>query len=211
MRQLAYIWFNIHKVLSHIVEQDCWENNYNKEAYDLHLVRGKRMELEEVMYKRRSSREFLTKEIADEDIDTLMHYAMSGPSACNKRTWEFYIIKNAGIRGELRKVTKYTDHVSPLIIIVAGNTKRALALQLNDFWIQDCSAAIENILLGATSLGIGSCWCGLKPQVRPVKKVQTILGIEKHIVPLGLIHLGYTAQEPEQRSQYDKKRIHIME
>jgi nitroreductase len=168
------------------------------------------MELEEAMLKRRSVREFLDKEVTDELTEKLLQYAMAGPSACNKRPWEFYVIKSPEILEKFRKSARYTDYSSPLNIIVAGNTKHALPLQLSDFWIQDCSAAIENILLGAVSLGLGSCWCGLYPQKRAVKNVQEILGLDENIIPLGLIHIGFPVSVPEPRTQYEEKRIHII-
>ncbi|MEG0752882.1 MAG: nitroreductase family protein [Angelakisella sp.] len=169
------------------------------------------MDVKEAMYRRRSIRKYKPDPVSNEDIDTLLHYAMSGPSACNKCPWEFYVVRNEGLMQELRKASRYTNYTAPVILIVAGNTKRALPLQMNDYWIQDCSAAIENILLGAVSLGLGTCWCGLKPQVRATKKVQQILGMESHIVPLGLIHLGYPVEQPEARDQYDEKRVHRFE
>lgn len=168
------------------------------------------MDVSEAMLKRRSIRKYTPERVSDSDIDMLLHYAMSGPSACNKQPWEFYVVTNEGLLTELREVTKYTNIVAPAIIVVAGNTKRALPLKMSDFWIQDCSAAIENILLGAVSMGLGTCWCGLKPQVRAVKKVQKILEIPEHIEPLGLINLGHPAQNPESRNQYNAKRIHFL-
>lgn len=169
------------------------------------------MELRDAMLQRRSIREFSTEPVKKEEIEILLQYAMSGPSACNKRPWEFYVVTRRDLLEQLRVVSRATGYESPLNIVVAGNTKKALPVQLNDFWIQDCSAAIENILLGAVDLGLGACWCGLKPQKRPVKKVQDILGIEPWIEPLGLIHIGYPKETKEPRTQYDMKKIHYYE
>lgn len=169
------------------------------------------MELSEVMFKRRSVRKFTEEPVRDEDIDTLLKYAMSAPSADNKKPWEFYIVKNADLRAQLREVHRYTNYDSPVMIVVAGDVKRALPMQLAPFWIQDCSAAVENILLGATDMGLGACWCGLEPQVRAVQRTRKILGLEERIVPLALIHIGHPAAEPEPRTQYDARRVHMME
>ena len=169
------------------------------------------MQLSEVMYKRRSVRNFTPEAVSSEDIDTLLKYAMSGPSACNAMPWEFYVVKNDELIHKLRKVTSYTNYESPLIIIVAGNKKRALPGNACDFWIQDCSAAIENILLGAVDLGLGTCWCGLAPHITAVKRVQKALGLDEHMIPLGLIHVGRPAEAPEARTQYDMKRVHILD
>ena len=100
---------------------------------------------------------------------------------------------------------------SSLIIIVAGDDKRSLGHRVNDFWIQDASAAVENMLLTATDLGIGSCWCGLFPMVTPVKRVRRILNLEEHIIPMAMVHLGYPAEDNPPRTQYDEKRIVILE
>lgn len=161
--------------------------------------------------KRRSIRTFTNEKIGDEVITKLMESAMAAPSACNMQPWEFYIVKNKELREQLKNVGRYSNMDSSLIIIVAGNDKRSLNHRVNDFWIQDCAAATENILLTATEMGIASCWCGLFPMVTPVKKVRKILGLEEHIIPMALIHLGYSNQEPEPRTQYNKKRIHIFE
>jgi len=108
-------------------------------------------------------------------------------------------------------VDRFTHYVCPVMIIVAGNRKRALPAQLNDFWIQDCSAAMENILLGAVDLGLGACWEGLYPMKRACGKVSALLGLEDHIVPLGMIALGHPDETQPPRDQYDEKRVHDLE
>ncbi|MDD4125099.1 MAG: nitroreductase family protein [Eubacteriales bacterium] len=168
------------------------------------------MQLEEAMYRRRSVREFLDNEVPENLIEKLLAYAMSGPSACNTRPWEFYVIKSPEKRKMLRKTTRYTDYASSVIIIIAGNTKHMLPRQFGDFWIQDCSAAVENILLGAVSIGLGSCWCGLYPKKEAVQSVRDALGLSENIIPLGLIHIGYPAVTPEPRTQYDEERVHYI-
>lgn len=163
----------------------------------------------ETILERRSIRSFSDVVIDNDIIDKLLRSAMAAPSACNKRPWEFYVIKNKDLQEQLRHVSRYSDMDSSLIIIVAGNDKRSLNHSVNDFWIQDCSAAVENILLTAVELGIGSCWCGLFPMVTPVKKVRELLKLEEYIIPMALIHLGYPNEKVEARTQYDVKRIHV--
>lgn len=168
------------------------------------------MDVKEAILKRRSVREFLDQEISDDIIQELLESAMAAPSACNKRPWEFYIIKNQEIRAKLAKVSRYSDYQSALIIVVAADTKRSLSNRTNDFWIQDCSAAIENMLLTATSLGIGSCWCGLFPMVTPTSRVKSILELAESITPMALIHFGYPKREQTSRTQYQEKRVHVI-
>lgn len=169
------------------------------------------MELKEIMLNRRSVRKFKKDKVSKEDIETLLHYAMSAPSACNKQPWEFYIITSEEILEKMKNVTRFSRYTSPLNIVVCGTLKRSLPMGLAEYWIQDCSAAIENILLGVTSLGLGAVWCGLHPQKNPVKKVREILNLDEKIVPLGLIHIGYPDCEITPRDQYNEKYVHFIE
>lgn len=168
------------------------------------------MELKDVLLKRRSVRKFTDQIVSDEVIDELLHAAMSGPSACNRCPWEFFAITNAQKLEELRSASRFTKMSAPLAIVVCGNLSRALPVQLSEFWVQDCSAATENILLRACDLGLGSVWCGIHPQKRAVKRVREILELKEKWIPLNIIWLGYPAETPEPRDQYDKKRIHYI-
>ena len=168
------------------------------------------MEVKDALLKRRSIRKYLDKEVSDEIIEELLHAAMSGPSACNRRPWIFYIIKDQDKLNELRKASRFSNMNAPLAIVVVGDLSRSLPLQLKDFWIQDCSAATENILLRATDLGLGSLWCGIYPQKRPVERVKEILGITNNDIPLNIIYIGYGDEEKESRDQYEKNRVKII-
>lgn len=168
------------------------------------------MELKEALLKRRSVRKFTAEQVSSEDVQELLLAAMSGPSACNKKPWEFYVISDAAALEKLRGASHFTNIKAPLAIMVCGNLAHALPLQLADFWIQDCSAATENILLRAVDLGLGTVWCGIHPQKRPVKKVAEILGLGDKLIPLNIIFIGHPDQEPEARTQYDEKRVHFI-
>ncbi len=168
------------------------------------------MELEQVLLKRRSIRKFKPDKIDDETIRKLLYFAMCAPSACNKQPWEFYVIKDEALLEQVRHASMFTNHNAPLAIVVAGNLKRALPLKMRSYWIQDCSSAITHILLEAVNLGLGGLWCGLHPQQKAEEKVRKLLGADESIVPLGLILLGYPAENPCERSQYDEKRVHML-
>lgn len=168
------------------------------------------MELKEALLRRRSIRKFTDEAISDEKIEELLHAAMSGPSACNRTPWEFFVITKPEKLEELRTASRFTKMNAPLAIVVCGNLSRALPLQLSPFWIQDCSAATENILLRATDLGLGAVWCGIHPQKRAEKRVSEILELKEKLIPLNIIWIGHPAEEPEPRDQYDKKRIHYI-
>jgi len=166
------------------------------------------MEVKEALLKRRSVRKFTEESVSEEHINELLHAAMSGPSACNKKPWEFYVVSNKEVLEQLQSASKFTKMQAPLAIIVCGNLSHALPMQMADYWIQDCSAATENILLRATDLGLGAVWCGIHPQKRAEQKVAEILDLSKKEIPLNIILIGHPAEEPEARDQYDEKRVH---
>lgn len=168
------------------------------------------MELKEVLLKRRSVRKFTEEPVSQEMIEELLHAAMSGPSACNKRPWEFYVITNEKKLEELKNASKFTKISAKLAIVVCGNMSRALPLKMAEYWIQDCSAATENILLRVTDLDLGAVWCGIHPQKRATEKTREILSIPEKQIPLNIIWIGHPAEEPEARDQYEEKCVHYI-
>lgn len=169
------------------------------------------MELNEVLLKRRSIRKFTEEPVSKEDILKLLHAGMSGPSACNKTPWEFFVITNPDVLEKLRKAAKFSKITAPLAIVVCGNLSKALPLQFASFWIQDCSAATENILLKATDLGLGAVWCGVHPMKTAEKNVREALSLSDKLVPLNIIHIGHPAEEPAARDQFNDKKVHYVE
>lgn len=169
------------------------------------------MEVKEALQKRRSVRKYTTEPVSAEQINELMHAAMSGPSACNIRPWEFFAVSNPDTLSELRAAARYTKIPAPLAIVVCGNLTKALPRELAEYWIQDCSAATENILLAALEMGLGSVWCGIHPQPKAVENVKRILNLNENQIPLNIIFLGHPDEQPEARDQYDESRVHIIE
>ena len=168
------------------------------------------MELNEVLLKRRSIRKFTDEPVSEEDVLKLLHAGMSGPSACNRTPWEFFVVTNPEILEKLRKSARYSKIKAPLAIVVCGNLSKALPLQLSPFWIQDCRAATENILLKATDLGLGTVWCGIHPMKTSEKKVSEALSLSEKLVPLNIIHIGHPAEFPEPRDQFNEKKVHYI-
>ena len=168
------------------------------------------MELQDVLQSRRSIRKYTEEPVSKEEIDLLMHAAMSGPSACNKTPWEFYVIADETVLEKLRNASRYSKIYAPLAIVVCGSLSRALPSQLAPYWIQDCSAATENILLAATDLGLGTVWCGIHPQKRAEERVREALGLTEKQIPLNIIYVGHPDQVQEPRDQYKETYIHYI-
>lgn len=168
------------------------------------------MELQDVLLARRSIRKYTQEAVSKEEIDILMHAAMSGPSSCNKMPWDFYVVSDETMLEKLRNATQYSNIKAPLAIVVCGNLSRALPMQLAPFWIQDCSAATENILLAATDMGLGTVWCGIHPQKRAEKRVSEALGLTEKQIPLNIIYVGHPDETKESRDQYKEKSVHYI-
>jgi nitroreductase len=160
------------------------------------------------IFERRSIRKFLDTDIKDTDITTLLKAAMRAPSAGNEQPWEFIVIKNPET---MIKITEFHPYASMLhhckcAIIVCGNVERQ-KFDYN-FWVQDCSAATQNILVEATHLGLGSVWLGVHPIVERVTGIQTIFHLPKEIIPLNVIALGYPEIMPKEIDTYNESFIH---
>ncbi len=95
---------------------------------------------------------------------------------------------------------------APLCVAVCGDSTVS-----DGFWVQDCSAATENILLAATTLDLGSVWLGIYPGEDRVERISELLKIPENIIPLCLLSVGHPAEKKEARTQYDKRRVHFEE
>lgn len=168
------------------------------------------MQLKEVLLKRRSVRKFTDEPVSDEMIEELLIAAMSGPSACNRRPWYFHVVSKKEVLEELKKASKFSKFNAPLAIVVCGDLARALPFGLDSYWIQDCSAATENILLRVTDLGLGAVWCGAHPQKSVEENIKKILDLPKKQIPLNIIFIGHPLEFPEERVQYEKNRINFV-
>ncbi|MGQ9632092.1 MAG: nitroreductase family protein [bacterium] len=159
---------------------------------------------------RRSIRKYTDKPVSDEQIETLLKAAMAAPSAGNRKPWHFIVVTE---RAKLNELADKHPHgkmlyEAPLCIVVCGDPSLSFEGEGQAYWIQDCSAATENILLAATGLGLGSVWLGVHPRKEREKFVRETLSIPPNIVPLCLISIGHPAEEKEPRTQYDPQRVH---
>lgn len=168
------------------------------------------MEVQACLQARRSVRKFTDEPVSKEHVDALMHAAMSGPSACNARPWEFYVVTSPEALEKLRGAARYSKMHAPLAIVVCGDLTRALPEALAPYWVQDCSAATENILLAATDLGLGTVWCGIHPKKDAEENVCAALALPETQIPLNIIYVGHPAEQPAPRDQYDASVVHYL-
>ena len=160
------------------------------------------------IFRRRSIRKYAEQPVEPEKLNLLLQAGMAAPSAMNSRPWEFILVTDKEKLGQFRKRLIFGNRNAPAAIVVCGNPKAAKNPTWRLFWVQDCSAAAQNILIAATSLELGTVWVGVYPVPAFVAVVREVLSIPKSVTPLCLIYVGYPAEEKPARTQYDGKRVH---
>lgn len=167
------------------------------------------MAIDEI-YTRASVRAYEKRPVEEEKVKALLKAAMSAPSAGNKQPWAFVVVTEAERLKALSEVLPYGGMIkeAPLAIAVCGDMTRAFAGDEQDFWVQDASAATENILLAARSLGLGAVWTGVYPMKDRAAGVARILELPEQAVPLNVLPVGYPQREPHVIDKWDEKKIH---
>jgi nitroreductase len=160
-----------------------------------------------------SVRTFTGEKISDAQLDTLLRAAMAAPSAINKQPWAFIVVtdeEKIAALGEALPYSRCSNHPA-VAIIPCGDLSKAIEGELGAFWINDVSAATENLLLAAHAMGLGAVWTGLHPDMNRAKMVQEMLGLPEHIIPLCVVPVGVPAEQPEIKDKYKPENIHYNE
>ena len=165
------------------------------------------MELYDGLLTRRSIRKFTGGRVDDEIIIKIVKAGMYAPSANNTRPWHFIIVDDREIIGSIMKVHPYSSMLSEAshAIVVCGDEK----LQNGPgYYVLDCSAATQNILLAAHALGFGAVWLGVEPKDDRKKAIKNILGLPDYIHPVSIISLGIPVKIPEKVPlRFEPKKI----
>jgi len=156
---------------------------------------------------RRSIRRFTSQPVSDEIIQDLLRAAMSAPSAGNEQPWEFVVITDRKILDEIPKVHPYAQmcrEASAAILVCCDVTRETH----QGFWVQDCSAATENILIAVNDKGLGAVWVGVYPREDRVEGLRKLVKLPAYIIPFALIPVGYPAETKPPSGRFDPARIH---
>jgi len=161
------------------------------------------------IYSRRSIRKYQDKEVSDRTVQDLLEAAMAAPSACCKDPWHFVAVKDRKTLSEIAQGLPYGRMLggAGLGIIVCGSLKEAHDNQIA-YMLQDCSAAIQNILLAANTLGLGACWLGVYPREDRVEHMRKVLNIPPDVIPLAALSIGWPAETHESRTRYSEAKLH---
>jgi nitroreductase len=165
-------------------------------------------EILDIIMKRRSIRKFTDQSVPKEVLVQLLQAAMSAPSAVNSQPWQFVVVDEPEAMQKLRAVLVYGKYNAPAAIIVCGSPKTAKNPASTLFWVQDCSAALENILIAAAGMGLGTVWIGVYPIPTNIAQVRSVAKLPRSVTPLGVVYIGYSAENIPSRTQYDETKVH---
>ena len=164
-------------------------------------------EMLDLIHARRSIRAYTPEAVSDDDIAEILDAAMAAPSAGNQQPWHFVVIRD---RALLAAVPGFHPHArmapqAPVAILVCGDP----ALERHaGYWVQDCSAATENLLLAAAAKGLGAVWCGVHPREERVEGFRRLLGLPAQVVPFAFVPIGHPAESKAPARRFNPERVH---
>ena len=162
------------------------------------------------IFNRRSIRKYENRQIPDEMFTDLFEAAMAAPSAVAKDPWHFLLIRDRETLDKMVKILPNGQMLrqAPAAVIVCCDINKAHRNEVS-YMLQDLSAAVENILLAATALGLGSCWLGMHPRNDRIDGIRNIFSLPENIIPMCGIALGWPAEQPGPRTRYNPDRVHL--
>jgi nitroreductase len=165
------------------------------------------MEAYEAIITRRSIRAYTAEPVSEGLIKELLAAAMSAPSASNRQPWHFLIITERHQLDAMTSILPFGQMLkqAPLAIVICGDRERQ---PMDGYWVQDCSAATQNILLAAHAKGLGAVWLGVYPREERIQELTRLLGLPEQVPPLAVLSIGYPAEHKEPAGRYDDSRIH---
>ena len=157
---------------------------------------------------RASVRNFTGGKIAKKDLEKIVKAGMAAPSAVNTQPWRVIVISERGILDELAKgllFARMLKSASAAIVVCADYGINPFSKK---YWVQDCSAMSQNILLAVHSLGYGAVWTGVYPSIKKEGFVRKVLSIPDKIRVLNVIPIGIPKEKVKPKDKYDTKKIY---
>lgn len=158
---------------------------------------------------RTSIRDYEARPVEKENIEKMLRAAMAAPTAMNKQPWHFVVVDQRNVLDALAGANPYAKMLkkAPLAIVVCGNTDKMIEGGGRDFWIQDASAATENLLLAAHAMGLGAVWTGAYPSEERCISISKVLSLSDNLIPLNMIVVGYPAEHPQPKQKFKEENI----
>ncbi len=159
---------------------------------------------------RKSVRAYKEGPVSKDQLEVIVKAGMAAPTAVDKRPWEFIVVTDKVMLKKLSDILPYAKMVEKAgaAIIVAGDLDRQQGGRESDFWVVDCSAATENILLAIESLGLGAVWTAVYPDKERIETVRKLLKIPSTVVPLNVIPVGIPTGAEKPKDKWNPKQLH---
>ncbi len=167
----------------------------------------------ESIMSRTSVRSYTDKAISADTVEMLLRAGMAAPTARNSQPWHFVVIKDRTKMDEIAAKSHQEQMLkeSQLFIVVCGDMNKTLEGEGREYWIQDCSAATENILLAVNALGMGAVWTGIYPISERVALYNEMLQLPENLVPFCNIVIGYPAEQPTPKDKWKVENVTYIE
>ena len=161
------------------------------------------------LFGRRSIRVYRPGDVSPEQLQTLLEAAMAAPSAVGRDPWRFVVVRDRNRLNDLAANLSNGSmlHQAALAIVVVGDLEAAHDRQLS-YLLQDCSAAIQNLLVAAHMMGLGTCWLGIHPREERMAKVSSLLGLPEQVIPVSAVAVGHPGESKEARTRYRADHVH---
>lgn len=155
---------------------------------------------------RRSVRKYTEQRIDEEHLDAILKAAMAAPSAGNAQPWRFVVVDDKKSLASIASLSPYAGMAAaaPMAILLCGDHK---AEKYPGFWVQDCAAAMQNMLLAAHALGLGAVWCGIHPDAERAAAFAGAFKLPPHVNAFGVMVLGHPTEVPPPVDRFDLSKV----
>ncbi len=161
------------------------------------------------LMSRTSIRRFTNQPVSSDTINLLLKAAMAAPTARNMQPWHFVVVNDTAQIAALGKTSRHSGplQTATLVIAVCGDMDKTMEGDGQAFWIQDVSAATENLLLAAHAVELGAVWTGAYPIKDRVQAISEVLSLPETVVPLALVAIGYPAESPQPKDKWKEENV----
>lgn len=164
----------------------------------------------EVIHSRKSVRHFTGEVVGSAELETIVRAGMAAPSARNLQPWAFVVVTERSLLDSLGEALPYAKMLNKAgaAIVVCGDMNKAATNTKTDYWVQDCSAATQNILLAVEALGLGAVWTAAFPYDERINPVRRVLNLPDNLIPLNVIPIGHPTGEDQPKDKWKPENLH---
>jgi len=162
----------------------------------------------QAIFNRRSIRKYTDEKVPEELIEQLLRAGMAAPSAGNGQPWHFIVIDDRDVLEDITEIHPYSKMLKEASHAIVVCCDHSLEKYSGAYWVQDCSAAMENMLIMAAELGLGAVWLGVYPLEERVKPLKKLLNLPDNVTPFSIMSLGYPAETKEPVDRFNPARVH---